>query len=281
MVLTTTSHERDAQGLTYVYAVVSRRSKGVSVGVNLNPNDACNWRCIYCQVPNLSRGGAPEIDLERLSRELDGMLRDIVEGDFLDREAPPEARRLNDVAISGNGEPTSSTVFDQVVARIGEALDAHGLRGKVAPVLITNGSLVHRPVVQRGLETLAALGGEVWFKLDASGVERRGLINGVRVSDAQVERNLGIAAGLCPTKVQTCVFALDGDGPSATQRGAYVAVLKRALERGAPLRGVLLYGLARPSAQIEAPRLARLDAQVLEAFADEIRELGLGVSVHA
>lgn len=33
---------RDSAGLRYVYPVVSRRAGGVSVGINLNVNNACN-----------------------------------------------------------------------------------------------------------------------------------------------------------------------------------------------------------------------------------------------
>ena len=44
---------------------------------------------------------------------------------------------------------------------------------------------------------------------------------------------------------------------------------------------VLLYGLARPSHQPEAPRLSALPADELEAFAARVRsELGLAVRVH-
>ena len=70
MTLGPEDHDRAAAGLAYVYPVVSRRAEGVSVGVNLNPNDACNWRCVYCQVPGLIAGNAPKIDLELLEVEL-------------------------------------------------------------------------------------------------------------------------------------------------------------------------------------------------------------------
>ncbi len=50
--LSASDHDRDATGMQYVYAVVSRRAGGVSVGINLNPNNACNWACVYCQVPD-------------------------------------------------------------------------------------------------------------------------------------------------------------------------------------------------------------------------------------
>ncbi|MEZ4445105.1 MAG: hypothetical protein R3B72_38890 [Polyangiaceae bacterium] len=86
--LTVADHDRDATGQRCVYAVVSRRARGVSVGVNLNPNNACNWRCIYCRVPDLTRGLGPAIDLPLLGRELDELLDDIVDGDFLVEDSP-------------------------------------------------------------------------------------------------------------------------------------------------------------------------------------------------
>jgi wyosine [tRNA(Phe)-imidazoG37] synthetase (radical SAM superfamily) len=149
--LTPADHDRDAAGLVYVYPVVSRRAGGVSVGVNLNPNDACNWRCVYCQVPGLVSGAGPEIDLGLLERELEGFLREVLAPGWLERNAPEGARRLNDVALSGNGEPTSSPQFAEAIETIGRVLERLALAGRIKVVLITNGSLVHKPQVQRGL----------------------------------------------------------------------------------------------------------------------------------
>ena len=74
--------------MTYIYPVMSRRAGGVSIGVNLNPNNACNWRCIYCQVPELSRGTAPAIDLAKLEAELRALLHEILHGDFMQSQVP-------------------------------------------------------------------------------------------------------------------------------------------------------------------------------------------------
>ena len=112
--LTIEDHNRDVTGMTYVYPVISRRAGGVSIGINLNPNNACNWACVYCQVPGLVRGGPPPVRLELLESELRTFLREITEGDFMLREVPAEARRLVDVAFSGNGEPTSASGFDAI-----------------------------------------------------------------------------------------------------------------------------------------------------------------------
>lgn len=271
--LSTHDHRRDAAGLTYVYPVWSRRAGGLSVGVNLNPNHACNWRCIYCQVPDLKRGGAPTIDLTRLERELRGFLDEVLHGDFFERRDIPAAqRRIRDVALSGDGESTSCVDFDRVIARIGRVLTDLDLAGAVKLVLITNGSLIQRGSVQRGLREMATLEGEVWFKLDSAtqaGIDR---INDAAFSPERARENLLLAARLCPTWAQTCVFSLDGQPPSLAERRAYVDFLRGALAEGAPLRGVLLYGLARPSRQPEALRLAPLPRAWLEAFGAEIGE---------
>src|SRR3989338_9353712 len=90
--LTITDHNRDVLGMKYIYPVISRRAGGVSVGINLNTNNACNWRCVYCQVPDLKRGGAPEVDLEKLAGELRGFLRELLQGDFMQQRVPEIGR---------------------------------------------------------------------------------------------------------------------------------------------------------------------------------------------
>ena len=277
--LTTTDHSRDGAGLTYVYPVVSRRAGGLSVGINLNPNNACNWRCIYCQVPNLVRGAAPPIDLARLEGELRAFLTGVVHGDFFARRVPADMRRLTDLALSGNGEPTSAAEFEAVIALIGRVRDNLGIDPVVKTLLITNGSLVHRAAVQAGLRRLAALNGEVWFKLDrATGVGIRA-VNQTRLSPARVRRNLEMCAGLCPTWIQTCLFAVDGAPPSPDEVDAYVEFLAALRTDAVPLRGVFLYGIARPSLQPEAPRLTRLPETWLRALAERVEALGFPARV--
>ncbi len=281
--LTIRNHDRDLAGLTYVYAVLSRRAGGVSVGVNLNPNNACNWHCAYCQVPGLVRGKAPDIDLDLLERELRGFLADLVHGDWMQRFVPAEGRVISDIAFSGNGEPTSAAVFPEAVELVlrlrGEfGLDGTGRDSVAVPLrLITNGSLMAQARVQQGVRRLGEGGGEVWFKVDAgepAAIER---INGVKLAPEAIARNLACCASLCPTWVQTCMFRWDGEVPSAAEIDAYVDVLVQAgVER---LQGVLLYGIARPSMQPEAPRLAPLSSDELEAIAERIREKGLTVRV--
>lgn len=277
--LTPANHDRDNAEMTYVYPVVSRRAGGVSVGVNLNPNNACNWACVYCQVPDLVRGAAPDIDMAQLEAELRAMLTDILHGDFMQTRVPEGARRLNDIALSGNGEPTSAKVFPRVIELIGRVMADFDLINSIKLILITNGSLIDRPRVQEGLRKMAALNGEVWFKFDSATASGMRAINQTRISpDRQFER-LTAAASLCPTWLQTCVFARDDQPPSASEQAAYLDRVIRIRQQSIPVRGVLLYGLARLSMQPQASRLKALPAEWLNGFADQIRAAGLPVKV--
>ena len=277
--LSVSDHSRDNAGLIYVYPVISRRAGGVSVGINLNINNACNWRCIYCQVPALRRGAPPRVDLPVLRSELSGFLQNVLKGDFFATRVPEGARRLNDIALSGNGEPTSAKEFEQVIDVIDDVRRDTGVPEAVKTVLITNGSLMQRDGVQRGVKKLAALNGEVWFKLDRATDAGMRKINNSRIGMTRVRANLAVAARLCPTWIQTCLFAIDGAGPDEAEQQAYVEFLRAGVAQRIALQGVLLYGLARQSLQPEAPRLTALPHEWLETFAQRIRALGLAVKV--
>ena len=270
--LTTANHSRNSAGLRYVYPVVSRRAGGVSIGINLNPDNACNWRCIYCQVPDLTRGTAPPVDLALLEKELRGFLHELQHGDFMQR-VPPGARRINDIALSGNGEPTSAQEFNDVIELIARLKPAD-----LKLVLITNGSLIRRENVQHGLRRLAQLNGEVWFKLDRASAAGMALVNDTRTTLDTVRQNLATAIACCPnTWLQTCWFALDGVPPGKQEEDDYLDFLAGVLRDNIRPQGVLLYGLARPSLQAEAPRLSALPHAQLEQFAQRIRALGVAV----
>ena len=267
-------HSRDSAGMKYVYPVVSRRAGGVSVGINLNVNNACNWACVYCQVPNLTRGGPPPVDLDRLESELRGFLHSVTEGDFLVKQVPPEARRLMDLAFSGNGEPTSAPEFADAIERVGRIMREFELPESVKLRLITNGSLLFRPVVQKGIAKIGALNGEVWFKLDQATEAGIEWINGVRLTPEKVREYLLVCAELAPTWVQTCYFAMDGQETDEAGRAAYLDLI--ASVRG-KIKGVHLYGLARPSLQAEASRLSNLETEDFLRFAQSISALGIEV----
>lgn len=275
VVLSVKDHSRDTAGFTYVYPVVSRRAGGVSVGINLNPNNACNWRCVYCQVPDLQRGAAPELDLAQLEAELAAQLEDIVAGDFMQQHVPEGMRRLNDIALSGNGEPTTSHQFAEVIEIIARQMARFDLIGHIKLVLITNGSQTYRPAVQAALRRMAELGGEVWFKIDrgdAPGIER---VNQIKLEPVALARHAREAVACCPTWIQTCMFEWDGEKPSEAEITAYLDLI--ASIEG--IAGVLLYTVAREPMLEEGGHVGVVSGAWLEALAQRIRALAIPVKV--
>jgi wyosine [tRNA(Phe)-imidazoG37] synthetase (radical SAM superfamily) len=283
--LTVSDHNRDVSGMKYIYPVVSRRAGGVSIGINLNVNNACNWRCVYCQVPNLTRGTPPPIELEVLEQELRTFLAYVVHGDFMQRYVAVSDRHLQDIAFSGNGEPTSAKEFPQVLQLVDQVLRDFGLLGDVLAVnqaqqikvrLITNGSLMDKLPILNSMRQLANSNGEVWFKVDAGTKEAIARINDVNLDPQKHIARLKRCAAVCPTFIQTCMFGLDGRAPDESHVAAYLALIEQVKLN---IQGVHLYGLARPSFQAEADRLSRLPTEWLEAVAQRIREHGIVVHV--
>lgn len=274
--LTVEDHRRDSAGMIYVYPVVSRRAGGVSVGINLNPNNACNWHCIYCQVPDLVRGGPPPLNLDRMETELRTLLDTIVNGNFMDESVPEDARRLVDIAFSGNGEPTSAPEFPAAVRIVEETLKTYGLAATVTIRLITNGSLLNRASTRLGIERMGQAGGEVWFKLDAASPAAIHRINGTRQKPDLILRRLRLCASLCTTWVQSCLFAQNGKPPDESEIIDYLSLLDEIKTR---IAGVHLYGLARTPQQPGIHRIERLPATWLENLANRIRARGLTVIV--
>lgn len=275
--LTITDHNRDISGMKYIYPVVSRRAGGVSIGVNLNTNSACNWRCVYCSVPNLTRGTPPPIEMDLLAHELRTFLNNVVHGDFMQKNVAEADRHLMDIAFSGNGEPTSAKEFPQVILLVEKILREFNLLDTIKVRLITNGSLIDRPAVLQSLKDLARCNGEVWFKVDAGSKEAIYRINDVNLNPESHIARLKKCAAICPTFIQTCMFGLDGEPPKESDIVEYLALIS---EVKTCIQGVHLYGLARPSYQAEASRLCQLPADCLEAIGERIRALNLTVFVN-
>src|SRR5437868_6804772 len=152
-----TDHPRRFEENRFVYPVLSRRSGGISIGVNLNPDKVCNFDCIYCQVDRTSHSETRFVEIGQLLSELEDTLSLAAGGELFEHpkfaETPPQLRRLNDIAFSGDGEPTTYRNFDEIMATCAEVKHRLGLRD-VKMVLITNASMFHRPHVKRGLAIL-------------------------------------------------------------------------------------------------------------------------------
>ena len=241
-------HQRDFAGNRFVYPVLSRRSGGISVGINLNPDRICNFDCIYCQVDRTRQSETRFVDTDNLLSELDRMIRNVVTGDIFRSEpfqdTPISLRRFTDIAFSGDGEPTTYSNFDQIVEECASLKRKHGLK-HVKLVLITNASMLHRPHIQRGLEILDANQGEIWAKLDAGTEEYFKRVERTSISLQRILDNITAAAQLRPLVIQALFMRIDGQPPSRDELSAFCDRLVEIASVGGQVSLVQVYTIAR------------------------------------
>jgi wyosine [tRNA(Phe)-imidazoG37] synthetase (radical SAM superfamily) len=267
-----THHPRQFEQNRFVYPVVSRRSGGISVGVNLNPDKVCNFDCIYCQVDRTRQSETRFVALGQLLAELDTTLRLVTSGEIFRSEplagTPQPLRRLCDIAFSGDGEPTTYRNFDEIIAAVAELKKRHGLAG-VKLVLITNASMFHRPAVRRGLALLDAHDGEVWAKLDAGTDAYYHLIERTVIPFARILENITEAARVRPVVIQSIFMRVQGDSPSAAEVEAYCERLSEIVAAGGRIKLVQVYTVARPPAESFVTPLPRAEVDAIAARVGE------------
>ncbi len=276
-----TRHPREFEQNRFVYPVLSRRSRGISVGVNLNPDKVCNFDCIYCQVDRRSESETRFVEFDLLLAELEAMLRWVASGEIFTHpqfaSVPEHLRRLNDMAFSGDGEPTTYRNFDVIMERAAELKRKLGLDA-VKMVLITNATMFHRPAVERGLAILDQNQGEVWAKLDAGTEEYYRLIDRTSIPFQRVLDNLASAAKVRPIVIQSLFMQVSGVGPTTLEIDAYIARLAEIIEAGGQITRVQVYTVARPPAE---SFVSALPGREVQAIADRVAcETGLPVEAY-
>ena len=268
-ILTIFNHDRNIYKSKYIYPVVSRRSKGLSLGINLNTNNACNWQCIYCQVSNLKLGKPEAIDLKLLESELDEWINKIVYGNFL-KECASEKVDFKDIAFSGNGEPTAAPEFESVIKIVLKKIEQFKLSKTIKLRLITNGSYLNKKSVQSGLKLMKLFDHEIWFKIDQVIPKEALKINRINLSISNLKKNLESALSLSPTLIQTCLLKIDHQLPSDDSIIKFIEFLKPYAPN---LKAINLYSLARPSQQKTNLYIEALNKNELEIIADKIKIL--------
>jgi wyosine [tRNA(Phe)-imidazoG37] synthetase (radical SAM superfamily) len=266
-----TQHQRSFESNRFVYPVLSRRSNGISVGVNLNPDKVCNFDCIYCQVDRTRVSETRFVEFDQLLEELRSVLEIVASGAIYAhdkfRDVPLDLRRLNDIAFSGDGEPTTYKNFDELMEACADVKAALGL-DDVKLVLITNASMFHRPHVQRGLEVLDANNGEIWAKLEAGTEEYYKLIERTVIPFRQILENITAAAKLRPLVIQALFMRVEGEPPSQSELEAFCERLDEITRAGGKLKLVQVYTVARKPAESYVGALA--DEEV-DAIVDLVR----------
>lgn len=270
-------HSRRWREFQYVYPVISRRSHGLSIGINLNPDKVCNWDCVYCQVDRSDRPKSKRVDPARLRDELDSMLGWVTSGEIWKSDeftgVPAEQRRFNDIAFSGDGEPTMYPHFEDACRMVIDLKNAHELTG-VKLIVLTNMTLYHRPNVQRAFEQLDENNGEIWAKLDAGTVTGYQQIDRSAVPFDRVLNNVLEAGKRRPIVIQTMLMNLSGIPMLAEDFDEYLNRICELVSNGCQIKRVQLYTIARQTAELY---VGPLDDEQLDRYAQRFRQRLRGV----
>ncbi|MEM9414034.1 MAG: radical SAM protein [Planctomycetota bacterium] len=272
-------HRRDWRDFRYVYPVISRRSGGLSIGINLNPDNACNFDCVYCCVDRSTKAGPHRVDLLQLGEALSRMLDLVRSGELWDderfRNVPESHRRLNDIAFSGNGEPTLAKAFLPIVREVIRIRDLKGFPD-AKPVLITNATLLHRPNVAEAVGLLYRAGGEVWAKLDAGDDETYRQVNRPQDPLSRVLDNLRETGRRFPLVIQSMWLRAYDQPPTPEQVDAFAHRLRELVDDGCAIRELHLYTVAR---QTTEPWVSALAADELDVIRRRVEDAIPGLAI--
>lgn len=260
---------RDFLSNRFVYAVISSRARGLALGVNVNPDKACNFNCTYCEVDRRSGLENIKLDVEVMATELRRTLMQVRQGQLLDKPAykhlPKELLTLRQVALSGDGEPTLADNFREAVEAV---VRVRALGSFFKIVLITNGTGLDRPAVLEGLQHFTN-SDEIWVKLDGGTQSFLERVNRPDVPLEKILANILLVGRQRPVVIQSLFPALHGEEPSFDEIREYSLRLKELKAGGAQISLVQIYSAARPG---NNPEWGHLPLRVLSQIAQTVRQ---------
>lgn len=240
---------RDFLDNRFVYVVVSARARGLSVGVNMNPDKQCNFGCVYCEVHRNEPPRELRLDVDAMAAELKQTLSAVSEGRLRERSwyrsLPDELLQLRHVALSGDGEPTFSPNF---IESVQAAVHIRALGGIpfFKLVLMTNATGLDLPQVQHGLRFFTR-SDEIWAKLDGGTQAYLNKVDRLNVPLEKILANILILARQRPVVIQSLFPSINGEEPPLEEIEQYAQRLKELKAQGAQIPLVQIYSATRPT----------------------------------
>lgn len=266
MDLTIDKHDRLSEFNQLVYPVVSRRSKGLSLGINMNPDKKCVFDCEYCQVDRTVASPITNPALEQVEKELVSWLDYLLKEDNQYKDY-----NLMDIAVAGDGEPTTEKILPEVLELMVRLKENYQLKN-CKLVLFTNGAGITKKALQDSLDLLFSNMGEVWFKLDAWDDESYQRINRSQIPYSTILKNLVEFSRQHPVVLQSCIFK-ETDQPANTD--SFLPLLQRILDlegKGAAFQKIQLYTVARKPAESWILPLSNEEMNVIsKTFQDTLK----------
>lgn len=243
-------HSREFENFLYTYPVISRRSEGLSIGINLSLRKECNFDCPYCQVDRthiLERDRT--VNFQVLEKEIHSIIQSALTGElwknsrFLNTKE--EFKQIKDIAISGDGESTTSKYFLDTAKLVLEIIRHYRTQNlHIAPVVITNATMLHKKEIQEILLEMVKMGGGPWVKLDAGTEEEFQKVAETKIPYSKILKNILSFANLTPIILQTIQFYFPKDILSFTLK-PMIERLNELQKKGAKFQYIQLYTLAR------------------------------------
>ena len=239
-----------------IFGPIHSRRLGISLGVNLMPNDGkiCSFDCLYCEAGFNAQGpgttGIPtrETVKRQLKAKLEAMKAD--------------GSGLDVITFSGNGEPTLHPHFKEVVHDVMMLRDRYYPDAKVS--VLSNSTMAGRPEVA---EALKQVDNNI-LKLDSAIAATLRVINrpqSPNLLPTGVIEDLKQFSGQCI--VQTMMLRGEWEGkPFDNTTEAEVNALIEAYKAIQP-REVMLYSLDRKT---PADHLVKIEHDELQAIGDSI-----------
>jgi len=263
---------RDFLDNRFVYVVVSARARGLSIGVNMNPDKKCDFDCVYCEVNRTVPAREPNLDVDAMAAELQKTITFVCSGRLRERPwyraMPDELLELRHVALSGDGEPTLAPNFAEALQ---EVIHVRALNTSsfFKIVLITNSVGLDLPQVQQGLDHFTKLD-EVWAKLDGG---TQAYLDRVNRPGARLEKTLSnilLVARQRPVVIQSLFPAIHGEEPPLEEIDHYAQRLLELKNAGARISLVQIYSAARPTTHSEC---GHLSLKCLSRIAQTVRQV--------
>ncbi len=264
---------RDFLNNRFVYAVISPRARGLTLGVNMNPDKRCNFDCLYCEVDRATLPEQSALHVGVMATELQRTLAHILQGRLREhpqyQSLPDELLQLRHVALSGDGEPTLSSQFAEVVQAV---VHVRALGGfpffKI--VLLTNATGLDRAQVQEILKRFTK-SDEIWVKLDGGTQEYLDKVCRLKdVTLGKILSNILHLARQRPVVIQSLFPAINGEEPSAEDIEQFAHRLKELKSDGAQISLVQIYSANRPMSHAEC---GHLPLKTLSNIAQVVRQV--------
>lgn len=121
------------ESFKYIFGPIQSKRLGTSLGIDIVPYKACTFNCIYCQLGATTTKTTKRFhysDTGKIKREL--------------RLALSKNKHIDFITLAGCGEPTLNLDIAKIITAVKSIT-------KIPVAILTNGSLLYRQNVRRGI----------------------------------------------------------------------------------------------------------------------------------